>query len=68
MTSIRGTILVPFSEFKDEENLAERIQEHLQQQNIPVSNVTVFKKNSRKGNKPASVRVGFEKVKVKGHP
>ena len=66
------------SEFKNEENLEERIQGHLQQQNIPVSNVTIFKKNSRKGNTltcacinfesrsmPASVRVGFEKVKVK---
>ena len=69
---------MPLSEFKNEENLAERFQGHLQQQNIPVSNVTVFKKNSRKGNKftcagitfesrsmPASVRVVFEKVKVK---
>ena len=46
MNSIRGTILVPLSEFKNEENLAERIQGHLQQQNIPVSNVTVFKKYS----------------------
>ena len=78
LNSIRGTIVVPLSEFKNEENLEERIQGHLQQQNIPVSNVTVFKKNSRKGNTltcacitfesrsiPASVRVGFEKVKVK---
>ena len=78
LNSIRGTILVTLSEFKNEENLEERIQGHLQQQNIPISNVTVFKKNSRKGNKltcacitfesrsvPASVRVGFEKVKVK---
>ena len=32
MNSIRGTILVPLSEFKNEENLAERIQGHLQQQ------------------------------------
>ena len=75
---IRGTILVPLSEFKNEENLEERIQGHLQQQNIPVFNVTIFKKNSRKGNTltcacisvesrsmPASVCVGFEKVKVK---
>ena len=79
LNSIRGTILVPLSEFKNEENLEERIQGHLQQQKIPVSNVTIFKKNSRKGNTltcaciifesrsiPASVRVGFEKVKVKG--
>ena len=51
MNSIRGTILVPLSELKNEENLAERIQGHLQQQNIPFPNVTVFKKNSRKGNK-----------------
>ena len=78
LNSIRGTILVPLSEFKNEENLEERIQGHLQQQNIPVSNITVFKKNSRKGNTltcacitfesrsiPALVRVGFEKVKVK---
>ena len=78
MNLIKGTILVPLSKFKNEENLAERIQGHLQQHNIPVSNVTVFKKNSRKGNKltcaritfesrsmPALVRVGFEKVKVK---
>ena len=77
LNSIRGTILVPLSEFKNE-NLEERIQGHLQQQNIPVSNVTIFKKNSRKGNTltcacitfesrsmPASVRMGFEKVKVK---
>ena len=75
---IRGTILVPLSEFKNEGNLEERIQGHLQHQNIPVSNVTIFKKNSRKGNTltcacntfesrsiPASVRVGFEKVKGK---
>ena len=34
MNSIRGTILVPVSEFKNEENLAERIQGHLQWQNI----------------------------------
>ena len=78
LNSIRGTILVPLSEFKNEENMEERIQGHLQHQNIPVSNVTIFKKNSRKGNTltcacntfesrsiPASVRVGFEKVKVK---
>ena len=78
LNSIRGTILVPLSEFKNEENLEGRIQGHLQQQNIRVSNVTVFKKNSKKGNKlicacitfesrsmPASVCVGFEKVKVK---
>ena len=76
LNSIRGTILVPLNEFKNEENLEERIQGHLQQQNIPVSNVTIFKKNSWKGNTltcacitfesssmPASVRVGFEKVK-----
>ena len=31
---IRGTILVSLSEFKNEENLSERIQGHLQQQNI----------------------------------
>ena len=42
LNSIRGTIPVPLSEFKNEENLAERIQGHLQQQNIPVSNVTIF--------------------------
>ena len=78
LNSIRGTILVPLREFKNEENLAERIQGHLQQQNIPVSNVTIFKKNLRMGNTltcasitfesrsiSASVRVGFEKVKVK---
>ena len=78
LNSIRGTILVPLSEFKNEENMEERIQGHLQQQNNPVSNVTVFRKNSRKGNTltcacitfesrsiPALVRVGFEKVKVK---
>ena len=50
LNSIRGTILVPLSEFKNEENLEERIQGHLQQQYIPVSNVTIFKKNFRKGN------------------
>ena len=32
--SIRGTILVPLGEFKNEENLEERIQGHLQQQNM----------------------------------
>ena len=48
LNSIRGTILVPLSEFKNEENLEERIQGHLQQQNIPASNAAVFKKNSRK--------------------
>ena len=49
LNSIRGTILVPLSELKNEENLEERIQGHLQQQNIPVSNVTVFKEKFKKG-------------------
>ena len=78
MNSVRGTILVPLSEFKNQEDLDIRIHNHLERQNLPVSNVKLFKKTSRKNTTllcacitfesrtlPTTLRIGFEQVKVK---
>ena len=78
LNSVRGTILVPLGEFRNSENLESRIFNHLLHQNIPVSKVDVYNKTSRKNIEltcanitfesrklPETVRIGFEKVKVK---
>ena len=78
LNSVRGTILVPLTEFRDQGDLDTRICNHLNSQNIPVSNVKLFKKTSRKKTTllcacitfesrtlPSIIRIGFERVKVK---
>ena len=47
LNSVRGTILVPLSEFGREEAMEERILNHLLLQKIPASKVTIFRKISR---------------------
>ena len=78
LNSVRGTILVPLREFRNQENLDTRIYNHLERQNIPVSSVRIFQKTSRKNTTllcasitfesrtlPPMIRIGFEQVKVK---
>ena len=78
LNSVRGTILVPLREFRNQEDLDSRIYNHLERQNIPVSSVKIFKKTSRKNitltcacitfesrTLPSVIRIGFEQVKVK---
>lgn len=78
LNSVRGTILVPLNEFKNTDSMEERILNHLLLQDIPASKVTIFRKTSRRKTTlvcacitfesrtiPPTVRIGFEKVKVK---
>ena len=78
LNSVRGTVLVPLSEFRNSENLEHRILNHLQEQNIPVSKVNIFTKTSRRGKEllfasitfesrvvPPKIRIGFKKVEVR---
>ena len=78
LNSVRGTILVPLSEFKSTENMEARILGHLQHQKIPASSVTLYQKTSRKKTPlicacitfesrtlPKTLRIGFEKVAVR---
>ena len=78
LNSVRGTILLPLSEFKSAESAEERILKHLQIQNIPASKVSIYNRKT-KSNKilvfasitfesrsiPSHIRIGFEKVKVR---
>ena len=78
LNSRSGTILVPLSEFRDDENIERKLYEHLVKNNLPVVNVKVFKKTTRRQTTitcacitfdsrslPDEVRVGFKKAKVK---
>ncbi|MEO1419147.1 MAG: hypothetical protein AAFW00_28090, partial [Bacteroidota bacterium] len=78
LNSRRGSILVPLSEFKNEDNIQDRLHDHLLKNDLPVSNVKVYKKTSRHNatltcasitfdsrKLPEEVRIGFKKVKVK---
>ena len=78
LNSRRGTIIVPLSEFKSEDTIKERLMDHLIKNDLPIVDVTIYKKTSRRNTTltcacitfgsrslPDEIRIGFKKVKVK---